>query len=77
MLALLAKKSLKKFPHFPTNIRVPFELLQKDKKPMEIPLEKLLMYIIKMLESEIESCKDEIEAKTMILKQLKKKKGRL
>ena len=44
---------------------------------MEIPLEKLLSYIIKMLESEIETCKDEIEAKTLILEQLKKKKGRL
>ena len=69
----MLKKSLKKFPHFPTNIRVPFEPINTD-KIMEIPLEKLLIYIIKMLESEVESCKDEISAKTMILEQLKKKK---
>ena len=42
---------------------------------MIIPIDKLLTYIQVMLEAEIENCKDEIEAKTMLLEQLKKNRS--
>lgn len=42
---------------------------------MIVPIDQLLIYLIKMMEAEIESCKDEIKAKTLILEQLKKNRG--
>ena len=42
---------------------------------MNLPLNKLLFYVIKMLEAEIEQAKEEIHAKQLILEQLKKNRG--
>ena len=42
---------------------------------MIIPIKKLLWYFEKMLESEIEQCKDELEVKTLLLEQVKKNRG--
>ena len=42
---------------------------------MILPIDRLLFYIQKMLESEIESCIDELEAKKLLLEQVKKSRG--